>query len=392
MRVLLISTYFVQYGIELANGLAEAGAEVGLVFNHENAVKLVGEDYRAMVSDKVQLKLMPKKHSASLIGRAFWVNRSWMKKTVREFQPDVLHMQAANDLASLWTAWHNKDRLVVTIHDVNPHPGEDAKAVPFWLRFLTDRIIIPRTVKCGTRWICHGEILKKELARKYPLELSNIDVVPHGILEGYSSVDGAATSPEAQAEADAKLDPANELPPGPALFFGRMEHYKGLHVLADAIPLVVDKMPEAKFVIAGRGPALEPEREKLTAHPQVELKDYYIETAEVAQLYRDASINLAPYIEASQSGVIASGYAFDVPAVASRLGALPEVVIDEENGLLVQPNNPQALADAILRILQDNQLRAKLRAGVRRWAEGPLSWQSIAGKTLESYAQASRKK
>ena len=111
----------------------------------------------------------------------------------------------------------------------------------------------------------------------------------------------------------------------------------------------------------------------------------------MAQLFRDAAVNLAPYIEASQSGVIASGYAFDVPVVASRLGALPEVVIDEENGLLVEPNDPQALANAILRILQDNDLRARLRAGVRQWAEGPLSWQSIAGKTLESYAQASRK-
>ena len=391
MRVLLVSTYFIQYGIELANGLADAGAEVALVFNHDNAVKLVGEDYRAMLSDKVELKLMPKKHSSKVVGRAFWVNKSWMKRTIRDFQPDVVHMQAANDLASLWTAWKNRHRLVVTIHDVNPHPGEDAKAVPFWLRFLTDGIIIPRTVESGTRWITHGEILKKELARKYPLELDSIDVIPHGILAGYTAVDSTNSS-SAGTDIDSVGTEANADSPGTALFFGRMERYKGLHVLADAIPLVLEKMPDARFVIAGRGPALEPEREKLSKHPQVELKDYYIETAEVAQLYREAAVNLAPYIEASQSGVIASGYAFDVPAVASRLGALPEVVIDQENGLLVEPNDPQALASAILRVLQDNDLRARLRAGVRQWAEGPLSWQSIAGKTLESYAQAGRKK
>jgi glycosyltransferase involved in cell wall biosynthesis len=166
-----------------------------------------------------------------------------------------------------------------------------------------------------------------------------------------------------------------------------MELYKGLHVLADAIPLVLERLPEAKFVIAGRGSALEAERAKLLAHPQVELKDYYIETAEVAQLYSEASINLAPYIEASQSGVIASGYAFDVPAIASRLGALPEVVIHEENGLLIEPNDPKALAEAILRLLQDHEFRHRMQLEVRKWAEGPLSWQSIADKTVEVYSK-----
>lgn len=387
MRVLLVSSHFIQYGIELANGLAAAGAEVALVFNHDNAVKLVGPDYQAMIADGVHVKQMPKKHSKRLIGRAFWVNKGWFQKVLRDFKPDVMHLQASNDLASLWTSWKRKNGLVVTIHDVNPHPGDDVKATAGWLQFLLDKFVIPRARKYGMRWITHGEILKTELHRKYGMDLDTIDVVPHGILAGYSAVN--------EAEPDAGAAEANcEQPqsPGTALFFGRMERYKGLHVLADAIPLVLDKMPEARFVIAGRGPALEPEREKLSAHPQVELKDYYIETAEVAQLYRDAAVNLAPYIEASQSGVIASGYAFDVPAIASRLGALPEVVIDEENGLLVEPNDPQALADAILRVLQDHELRAKLQAGVRQWAEGPLSWQSIAGKTLESYALASRKK
>jgi glycosyltransferase involved in cell wall biosynthesis len=288
-------------------------------------------------------------------------------------------------LASIWTAWQRRNGLVVTIHDINPHPGDDETNTPGWLTKLTDRFVIPHSRKFGVRWITHGKVLREELHRKYHVDLDSIDVIPHGILAGYSAVDGVET-PSAK-EQSSKDDAV-----GPALFFGRMEKYKGLHVLADAIPLVLKQMPEARFVIAGRGPALEPERAKLTAHPQVELKDYYIETAEVAQLYRDASINLAPYIEASQSGVIASGYAFDVPAIASRLGALPEVVIHEENGLLVEPNDPQALADAILRLMQDREFHRQMQVGVRRWAEGPLSWQSIAGKTLECYAQASRKK
>ncbi|NQU49541.1 MAG: glycosyltransferase family 4 protein [Planctomycetes bacterium] len=385
MRVLLISTYFIQYGIELANGLAEAGAEVGLVFNHENAVQLVGEDYRSMLSDKVQLKLMPKKHSKRIIGRAMWTNKRWFTKMLNEFQPDVMHFQISNDLASIWTAWQRRNGLVVTIHDINPHPGDDETNTPGWLTKLTDHFVIPHSRKFGVRWITHGKVLREELHRKYHVDLESIDVIPHGILAGYSAVDGA----EAPA---AKVPTTSADAVGPALFFGRMEKYKGLSVLADAIPLVLEQMPEARFVIAGRGPALEPERAKLTAHPQVELKDYYIETAEVAQLFRNASINLAPYIEASQSGVIASGYAFDVPAVASRLGALPEVVIHEENGLLVEPNDPQALADAILRLMQDREFHRQMQVGVRRWAEGPLSWQSIAGKTLECYALAGRKK
>jgi glycosyltransferase involved in cell wall biosynthesis len=376
MRVLLIATHFVQYGIELANGLAENGVEVGLVFNHDYAVELIGENYPDLAHARVQLLHMPGRQSRKPWTRSCLRNWRWYKKTIRQFNPDVIHMQACNDFATLWTAWFNRRPMVVTMHDITAHPGEDEKYMSGGLQWAIDHLLLPHARKRKVQFITHGEILRQDLHKVMGIDLDSISVAHHGVLGGGPELDLASTVPD---------------PPGPALFFGRMERYKGLHILADAIPLVHQQRPQVQFVIAGRGPALEQERHKLTALPNVELRDYYIATEEVSDLYRAASLNLAPYIEASQSGVIASGYAYGVPAIASRLGALPEVVIDDENGLLVEAGDPQTLADGIVRYYSDAALRNRLRTGVIAWANGPLSWQSIAQKTLEVYCRASRK-
>jgi glycosyltransferase involved in cell wall biosynthesis len=382
MRVLLIATHFIQYGIELANGLAEAGAEVGLVFNHQNAVQFVGQDYADTIRPEVQLLLMPGRQSRKPWTRSCLRNIRWYKKTLRSFKPEVLHLQACNDFATLWTFWFYRQPIVLTMHDITAHPGEDEKYMSSTLKWAIDHLLIPHARKHRVQFLTHGEILRQDLHRVMSLDLDSISVVHHGILGGPQIL------PEPTSSA---VDSNTSQAPGLALFFGRMERYKGLHILADAIPLVNQQLPGIPFVIAGRGPALEKERAKLEALDNVEIRDYYISTAEVAELYQAAALNLAPYIEASQSGVVASGYAFGVPSIASKLGALPEVVIHDQNGLLVEPADPQALAAGIVRYYRDSELRNRLQAGVKTWAEGPLSWQSIAQKTLEVYRRASRK-
>ncbi len=380
MRVLLISPHFIQYAIELANGLAACGAEVGLVFNHDNAVDLVGAGYRDKVDPKVQLLSMPGKQTRKPWTRSFLRNLFWYRKTLRRFRPEVVHFQASNDLATLCTLLFRRLPLVVTIHDVTPHPGEADKHGNRWfMKFARDRLY-PRALKRGVRFIVHGESLRQFLNDEFQVPLDAIASIPHGIL---------ATFDDAEV-VKAPLQPRPAEAPGSVLFFGRMEHYKGLHVLLEALPLVLARLPETRFVIAGRGESLDKLRAEFASYPQVEIRDYYIQSAEVAELFRDAAVTVAPYIEASQSGVIASAYAFDVPAIASKVGALHEVVLHEKTGLLVEPDDAQELAAALSRFLEDHELRERLRHGVRELAEGPLSWPDIARRSLEWYAAGGR--
>jgi len=379
MRVLLFSGHFIQYSIELANGLAQQGAEVGIVFHEKTAIKLVGEDWKDMLGEGVTHLAMAGPPTLNPFTRSSFRTFRWLGKAIKKFNPDVIHMQDGNDAATLWMALRNKRPMSVTLHDITAHPG-DEKHRGRGLQFMIDHVLMPRARKRNVQFIVHGDKLKADFQEAFHAPASMVHVVPHGILAGF-------VKPGESLEGHGTGDP-----PGPALFFGRMERYKGLKVLAEALPSVFERLPEARVIIAGRGEALEEVREQLTAMPQVELRDYFIQTEEVAQLYREASVNLAPYIEASQSGVIAAGYAFGVPSIATRVGALPEVVVDGDNGLMVEPEQPQAMADALVRYLSDADLRAQLSAGVKRWAEGPLSWRSVAEKTLQVYAEARRKK
>ncbi|MCH2101408.1 MAG: glycosyltransferase family 4 protein [Planctomycetes bacterium] len=378
MRALLFPGHFVQYSIELANGLVEAGAEVGLATHPDSAEKLVGPRWRELLDERVQFLAMPGAPVRKPWTRSYLLNRGWLKRTIRSFTPDVIHLQDGNDLATLLMAWRTRIPVTVTIHDVVAHPG-DEKNMSWRMDFLINKILMPRARKRNTQFVLHGKSLRSDFLRDWKTTEDCVHVVPHGILAGF-------VQPGESLEGVGVGDP-----PGPALFFGRMLPYKGLEVFAAALPKVVAALPQARFLVAGRGPSLDRARDQLSKFEQVEIRDKYIQSKEVAELYRRACVNLAPYIEASQSGVIAAGYAFGVPSIASRVGAIPEVVVHEENGLLVKPGDADSLAEALIRYFNDSNLRAQLQNSVRAWASGPLAWSSVARKTLEVYARACRK-
>ena len=94
---------------------------------------------------------------------------------------------------------------------------------------------------------------------------------------------------------------------------------------------------------------------------------------------------VCPYTDASQSGVVLTAYAFGKPVVATRVGGLPEYVEDGVTGLLVPPRNPQALAEALVRLLRDPDTQRTLSQGIRH--NEALSWESIIKRTISVYEQ-----
>ena len=77
-----------------------------------------------------------------------------------------------------------------------------------------------------------------------------------------------------------------------------------------------------------------------------------------------------------------------VPVVASRVGGLPEVVRHNETGLLVPPDNPQALAEAIAALLVDHERRAVMGAAARRWVAERYRWKDSVDMMEDVYRQA----
>ena len=155
----------------------------------------------------------------------------------------------------------------------------------------------------------------------------------------------------------------------------RLQRWKGVQVLIDAIPRLVDRAPEIQAVVVGGADPQEPNHAEGLARRAVELG--------VADRVRFAGFqeDTAPWIRAMDVVVNASrnepfgltvieAMASGKAVVAAAEGGPTEVITDGEDGLLVPPADPTALADAVARCLEDEELRSRIEnAAIRRASE-----------------------
>ena len=252
--------------------------------------------------------------------------------------------------------------ILATVHDITPHPGADDT--------FRKRKEINYIIRQADQLFVHGARLKKALRDSFPTrEKSSIHSIPHG---DYNFINHFATNPNQDSQ--------------DILFFGRIRAYKGIEVLLKAAYIVMKSHPKAKFVIAGNGD-FSPYAAAITPEMNLQCHIRYLAEEEIAHFFQQAQMVILPYTEASQSGVIPIAYAFEKPVVASAVGSIPEVVHDHETGLLVPPNNAQALAEAIVYLL-DHPDQAKAY-GIRgsQLAKTQLSWEKVIETTTQAYQQ-----
>jgi glycosyltransferase involved in cell wall biosynthesis len=165
------------------------------------------------------------------------------------------------------------------------------------------------------------------------------------------------------------------------LFFGYVRAYKGLDTLLSAWPAVRARRP-ATLVVAGEFYEDEAPYRKLAeaAGDSVRLLSRYIPDAEVEALFKAADVVVLPYRSATQSGVTHVAYALGLPVITTDVGGLAETVIPGDTGLVVPPENPPALAEAIVKFFEA-ALAPRLRAGVER-VRGEHSWEALANQTF----------
>jgi glycosyltransferase involved in cell wall biosynthesis len=168
------------------------------------------------------------------------------------------------------------------------------------------------------------------------------------------------------------------------LFFGRIRAYKGLEYFLEAAALVTQKMPTARFIIAGDGD-LRPYLKLIKDGSNIEIINRYIPDFEVATIFKRASIVVLPYTQASQSAVIPVAYAFEKPVVTTQVGCLSDVVEDGRTGLIVPPGDAPALADAVIKLLQNDELRKTLGWNGYIMMKNQLGWEKIASTTFDTY-------
>jgi glycosyltransferase involved in cell wall biosynthesis len=167
-----------------------------------------------------------------------------------------------------------------------------------------------------------------------------------------------------------------------ALFFGYVRHYKGLDTLLTAWKRVRAVRPQATLVVAGEFYDDPASYEGLVREAGgVRLLDRYIPDDEVEALFRAADVTVLPYRSGTQSGVTHVAYALGSPVIATRVGGLTETVREGETGLTVPPEDPVALAAAIVRFFAEG-LGERMRGPIATLRERH-SWDALARATVE---------
>ncbi len=264
--------------------------------------------------------------------------------------------------------------VVLTVHNVFSH--EKSK-----MYFILSKILF----RWGDYFIVHSDTNKKQLMQFYGIKEHCISVVPHGSLDFH-----VKSSSDAMGFRNRfGLCPENKV----VLLFGAIRPYKGIDIAIKAFAQCLQKIPEARLLIAGKlwmdwSPFQQLIRQlQIEKHVIAYLE--YIPSGKVHQFFEVADLCVFPYLHFdSQSGAAAVALSFRKPMIVTDVGGLPDFVCDRR--FVVPPGNIQALAQAMalclgnLDILQKMALDTELVSSAFSWADIAHQTEKIYKKLLQS--------
>jgi glycosyltransferase involved in cell wall biosynthesis len=161
-------------------------------------------------------------------------------------------------------------------------------------------------------------------------------------------------------------EPPRPLPERPqALFVGVLERYKNVDGLAEAWRRAAPRVPDARLRLVGAG-TLQPVVERLVRDlPEQTSWSERLSQHDVSAALDESTLLVLPSRSEGMGRVIVEAFCRSRPVVASRVGGIPDLVDDGVNGLLVEPGDTHALADALVRVLTERGLAERLAAGAQ---------------------------
>ncbi len=168
------------------------------------------------------------------------------------------------------------------------------------------------------------------------------------------------------------------------LSIARLFDYKGHDIVIQALPIVIERIPELKFVIGGTGPYrrdLERLVEDMGLESYVDFVGY-IPDEEISSYYSasDAFILNSRLSKNDVEGfgiVLLEAMAYGTPVIGGRSGGIVDAIIDEQTGLLVDPEDPNDVARAIIRLLDHPDYANKLLRNAQTRIKRKLNWEMI---------------
>lgn len=297
-----------------------------------------------------------------------------LRKYVKSFMPSLVHLHGYKaELLGRLAAAGLKKPVVVTLHNYLVYPGSRVLLTPLFYFFEKSW---PLPVH---RYIAVSAALKHDFLARSSTDPKRVVVVHNGIRpERFSQ---ARPLPELKALGSPLI--------GTAL---RLTHQKGIDVLLQAAPLILQRYPAASLLISGQGP-LEKELQEKVARMGLAERIIFLGFVEnLPEFLASLDIFVLPSRTEGLGIIILEALASGVPVLASNVGGIPEIITSGTHGLLVPAQDPGQLAAGIEKLWEDQNLRENLvKNGKERIREGFLLHDMLI-KTAQVYEAVMRER
>jgi len=277
-----------------------------------------------------------------------------IKQVLDKFQPDLIHDQTPGPVA--WAVFRYADKHSIPLVSTG-HAYPDN---------ITSQLKLPSGIKKPLDIVVRNyfaSFLKKSAHATMPTKVAIHDLIPNRHkfrvpIEALSN--GIDLSKFNAKKPNPKIYAQYKLPKTPfALYVGRIDPEKSLHVLLKAFAETLKQLSTAKLVLVGDGSAKQRLEDLCT---ELGIADSVTFTGRIVgddlpEIYRAASLFAITSTTETQSIVLMEAMASGQPCVAVRAGAIPELVKSNQNGFLCAPDNINAISRGITAILSDQKLR-----------------------------------
>jgi len=316
--------------------------------------------------------------------RLYYLGYYWqIAKDLQLQKCDVIHVHLVSQFVSLIKAFNPQVKIVLHMHCE-------------WLTQF-DSAMVERQLKQVDLVLTCSDYITNKIRHKFP------HVSCQTIFNGVDVNHFLPTNQDGQP----KENRIKQL-----LYVGRISPEKGIHILLNAFNKVVSEYPQVQLKIIGPKNAILPwemlDREDpnivdlipfykgdYNAHLQAQISPNAVDSVlftgemqylELAEHYQQADIFVFPSVWNEPFGMpIVEAMAMELPVIATRAGAFPEIVEEGKTGLLVERGDADALAEAILALLRDkNRCQAMGKAGRQRTVE-KFSWEPLSESLIEQY-------